>query len=361
MDTVREHESNDMSTDSDVMTEEDIQWNAHFCKTPDRKHVNKLLDYSEDSFSKEFSNQLHVQPDWEEAVHGWSRCAPMVCLFQLQKKCKKAKTGDNGYHCLLCIDVKLSQNAEPDQTAGSESSEANGSSAEEHEDKGFPFLTTYQRRPLSAISCASTGRDNLKDKEKVADAFQETSLSLAIINLVEQCPLDKGKESLENFIILPPVKGLRYPWSGLTRGSLASCSFSTADSLTAENGSYGTPATEEMCAEGEEATQHTPVVTKVSEDSFGNLISQYRPCQFSKKLLSAFSIGIPKRCITSCDESLPQCLVGGKVKSDGQLRLPTKINFGHRTKGTEPSLPALLGTRVPILSASHRMIYPPNV
>ncbi|KAJ8339350.1 hypothetical protein SKAU_G00361360 [Synaphobranchus kaupii] len=80
-------ESNSATADANNgTTEDDTRWKALICKTLDRKHVNKLLDHSDASFSKDFSNQLHVQSGWEEAVQGWSRCAPMFCLFQFQKK-----------------------------------------------------------------------------------------------------------------------------------------------------------------------------------------------------------------------------------------------------------------------------------
>ncbi|KAG5834325.1 hypothetical protein ANANG_G00260340 [Anguilla anguilla] len=366
----REESNSVTPDDNNGVTEDDTQWKALICRTLDRKHVNRLIDHSDASFSKEFSSQLHVESGWEEAVQGWSRCAPMFCLFQLQKKCKKARTGDNDYHCLLCIDVKLSQNAEPDFAASSESSEANCCLAEARENKGIAVPTKYQRRPStspSAICCPNTELHGHKAREKatsqaefgdkMTNAFEETMSRLAT-NVPEQRPLDKGKEVMENLIVFPPA---HFPWRtvGLTVRSMGTCSLTTTDSLTAENGSYGIPATVEMCDEGEEAIPASRMDMKISEDNYGRLTPKYRSCHSSKNLLSAFSIGIPRRYVTSSD-ALPHAasLLGRKAKYDNQHRIPTKSRQGHRTTQTEPCLPVLLGTRVPILSASHRILYP---
>lgn len=62
-------ESNSVTPDDDNgVTEDDTHWKALICRTLDRKHVNRLIDHSDASFSREFSSQLHVESGWEEAV-----------------------------------------------------------------------------------------------------------------------------------------------------------------------------------------------------------------------------------------------------------------------------------------------------
>ncbi|XP_068437957.1 uncharacterized protein C16orf46 homolog [Clinocottus analis] len=65
-------------------------------RTPGRRHVNVLLDMSEEDFMKEMEpHEYHCYSGWEEAVHGWARVAPLSCILLTQKRDKKSKHADN--------------------------------------------------------------------------------------------------------------------------------------------------------------------------------------------------------------------------------------------------------------------------
>ncbi|KAL6478767.1 hypothetical protein MHYP_G00122000 [Metynnis hypsauchen] len=88
-------------------TLEDLEWND--CKSLDRKHVNVLLDISEEHTLQEQDPYMAQSQGWKEAIKGWGRSAPLACLFQAQRKGRKVKPDVIDSHCLLCADLKLSE------------------------------------------------------------------------------------------------------------------------------------------------------------------------------------------------------------------------------------------------------------
>ncbi|KAJ8287007.1 hypothetical protein GJAV_G00045940 [Gymnothorax javanicus] len=332
----------------------------------DRKHVDNLLEHSDASFSDEFSNEQHVASGWEEAVQGWRRCDPMFCIFQSQKKCKKAKAADNGYHCLLCIDVKLSQDPECDLPASSVSLGANCILAQVHGDKCFAVPTKY-RRPSSspsAICCPSSelhGRSGLGNaagyaeyRDEKTNEFQE--MSDLVIQMPEQCPVVKEKEVTENVNALPPMQGSSLPRGRmeLACSSVGASSLGSTESLTAENGSYSVPTTLEMCDEGKEATAGCRMGTKVSKDNNERLNDGRLP--HARKDSLSLRVGIPERRATS-SAALPReaSLTGRKVKNVNQQRTSNKTHPSYGAGRAESNLPVVCGTRVPILQRFERL------
>ncbi|KAG8001497.1 hypothetical protein GBF38_007183 [Nibea albiflora] len=55
-------------------------------RTADRRHVEALLDFSEEDFLKELEPyEDHCYSGWDEAVQGWARVAPLSCILLTPK------------------------------------------------------------------------------------------------------------------------------------------------------------------------------------------------------------------------------------------------------------------------------------
>ncbi|XP_038556706.1 uncharacterized protein si:ch73-103b9.2 [Micropterus salmoides] len=65
---------------------------AQLYKTPERRHVDTLLDISEQDFLTELEPyEYHCYSGWEEAVQGWARVAPLSCILLTERKYRKPK------------------------------------------------------------------------------------------------------------------------------------------------------------------------------------------------------------------------------------------------------------------------------
>ncbi|KAK9542668.1 hypothetical protein VZT92_000509 [Zoarces viviparus] len=65
-------------------------------QTPERRHVDILLDISEEDFMKELEpHEYKCYSGWEDAVHGWARVAPLSCILLTQERYKKPKHADH--------------------------------------------------------------------------------------------------------------------------------------------------------------------------------------------------------------------------------------------------------------------------
>ncbi|XP_054892478.1 uncharacterized protein C16orf46 homolog isoform X2 [Poeciliopsis prolifica] len=63
---------------------------------PERKHVDALLDISEQSFMRDLEpHEWHCYPGWEHAVHGWGRVSPLCCVMMSQKETAKHKESES--------------------------------------------------------------------------------------------------------------------------------------------------------------------------------------------------------------------------------------------------------------------------
>ncbi|XP_034385191.1 uncharacterized protein si:ch73-103b9.2 [Cyclopterus lumpus] len=79
-------------SEEQLPTQEEAVWE----QTPERRHVDVLLDLSEEDFMKELEpHKYHCYSGWEEAVHGWARVSPLSCILLTQKGDKKSKPADN--------------------------------------------------------------------------------------------------------------------------------------------------------------------------------------------------------------------------------------------------------------------------
>ncbi|XP_041840339.1 uncharacterized protein LOC121639239 [Melanotaenia boesemani] len=65
---------------------------AQLYKTPERRHVDDLLDVSEETFVKELEPyEYHCYSQWEDAVWGWAKVAPLSCILMSQNIHRKPK------------------------------------------------------------------------------------------------------------------------------------------------------------------------------------------------------------------------------------------------------------------------------
>ncbi|KAL3065370.1 hypothetical protein OYC64_015526 [Pagothenia borchgrevinki] len=77
-------------------------------QTPERRHVDALLDLSEEVFMNELEpHEYHCYPGWEEAVHGWARVAPLSCILLNQKIYKKPKPKETETLTPLYVDPTI--------------------------------------------------------------------------------------------------------------------------------------------------------------------------------------------------------------------------------------------------------------
>ncbi|XP_007549988.1 uncharacterized protein LOC103136607 isoform X1 [Poecilia formosa] len=69
---------------------EDLE--SKLLEMPERKHIDALLDISEQSFMRDLEpHEWHCYPGWEHAVHGWDRVSPLCCVMMNQKGQDMAK------------------------------------------------------------------------------------------------------------------------------------------------------------------------------------------------------------------------------------------------------------------------------
>ncbi|KAG9338047.1 hypothetical protein JZ751_027211, partial [Albula glossodonta] len=276
-------------SDEDDSTEEEVKR-----KTPDRSHVDSLLDISEASTANESRYEVYVKSAWEEAK------------------------------------------PEDDHRADLESSAANYILAE---DKTTPFPKMHLERSSRSPSTDPGSKTELhgsKDKEKagvptVSDNKEterakqpvprEALSKLAYIKFAMQCPLEKEKG------IMKRLGGIQTLGAGRVEGT-------------------------EILPDADRATI-------VPQDSCLSLtIKSYRS-PIRKKLLPEFTISMPKRCgspVRSLHNSASQAAHHRRIKSDTPIKQALIINSqGDNWRRTQPRIPAILGTRLPLVTAPSRI------
>ncbi|XP_036441166.1 uncharacterized protein C16orf46 homolog [Colossoma macropomum] len=343
---------------------EDLEWND--CKSPDRKHVNVLLDISEEYTLKEQDPYESQSQGWEEAIKGWGRSAPLACLFQAQRKGRKVKPEVIDSHCLLCADLKDLKLSELPDCAGT-SSESSCVIAEESLKSTIPAsLELLKRAPSNSSS--SSSEEESSDFSKGEQCIHNKPLPYHL-QPNAQCPFLKdrgaGKVALiGSLLVLPPVKP---PTPANSRSSILLKRREARDMCPAEEeinsvavcGTTG-PVTvgEKVGTDGDrEKAVVIPYCSSAVDICQGSLTSKHEPGQHQYHLLS---IAVSKKA-----HLLPQAtsLLGRNLRQDELTRSPLRHNSGHRPylgfkaksmKKAEPELPMLLGTRVAIPVSAQR-------
>ncbi|XP_033898087.2 uncharacterized protein C16orf46 homolog [Acipenser ruthenus] len=383
----------------------------------DRKCVDALLDFSEElSRRDEDPFECYIHSGWGDVTQGWGMSSPFAC-FQIQKKNRKSKQADTGYHCLLCLAAvqQLSeQNSPKGASAALESSKPACRSADNALTESPLAPVIYRSRSCTA-STPIRGNSSLKansmnqllsiqakeqsqlckgkSEDAEASAPEETANNLNDKLVRCQSTKETGRSEalvINSFAVLPPVKPAspsyqRRPSSA--KKSEIIVSPSTANNRTTSSRSDRTPKAEErkddtpgtqkdlnQPQDGEiSVASLMPRAPAQSEPGLWHWQSPYIP---SKQLLTAYRIHTAKK--TEASFSTTVILHGRGTRSSGrnlkQEDLSTvtfnkngqnhKLLFGLKPiniiRGTDPpsqqTLPVLSGTRVPIPVSSHRLL-----
>lgn len=403
-----------MNLEVDAKTEKDEEMELN---ESDRKCVDALLDFSEElSRRDEDPFECYVHSGWGDVTQGWGMSSPFAC-FQIQKKNRKSKQADTGYHCLLCLDAvqQLSeQNSPKGASAALESSKPACRSADSALTES-PLAPVIYRSRSYTTSTPIRGNSSLKansmnqllsiqakeqsqlckgkSEDAEASAPEETANNLNDKLVRCQSTKETGRSEalvINSFAVLPPVKPAspsyqRRPSSA--KKSEIIVSPSTANNRTTSSRSDRTPKAEErkddtpgtqkdlnQPQDGEiSVASLMPRAPAQSEPGLWHWQSPYIP---SKQLLTAYRIHTAKK--TEASFSMTVILHGRGTQSSGrnlkQEDLSTvtfnkngqnhKLLFGLKPKniirGTDPpsqqALPVLSGTRVTIPVSSHRLL-----
>ncbi|KAK2920271.1 uncharacterized protein si:ch73-103b9.2 [Channa argus] len=96
-------------SDRELPTQEDAAVEQPYYSAAERRHVDALLDISEEDFLKELEpHEYHCYSGWEEAVRGWARVAPLSCILLTLKKQRKLKPKEADNQTPLSVDQRLS-------------------------------------------------------------------------------------------------------------------------------------------------------------------------------------------------------------------------------------------------------------
>ncbi|XP_030650073.1 uncharacterized protein C16orf46 homolog [Chanos chanos] len=352
---------------SQMLLDTGCDW--QFCQSLDRVHVLALLDISEGStFQEHDIYEFQPQTDWEEAIQGWAQSPPLACLFQTQSKGKKIKPEDSDYHCLLCVDLKISD------LSGSDCTQNSPESCDDTAEEAPRNVCAETEFPIAfSVPQRNTKQSMFRNKLLPgSELFLKSKTASGSNHHTDQFPLLKDRGAgkvllmISSFSVLPPVKaslprGQRSP-TPLRRGDA-----SRETDEVALAGSAGPDMVERAgCLDREEASRAEAVPHVCSADQ-GSLTSSFLKSQRSQHLLSAFSMALPKQCevpFSSVTDTLPQamCPLGRHLRQDTCTKAnPSSYRFPFSLKSknvrqAKPQLPVLFGTRVAIPVSSQRVL-----
>ncbi|KAM8894658.1 uncharacterized protein C16orf46 homolog isoform 2-T2 [Spinachia spinachia] len=260
-------------------------------QTPERRHVDILLDISEEDFIKEMEpHEYHCYSGLEEAVRGWARAAPLSCILLTQKSCKKTKQADNPMPS--CADPTTPD--ANDSTCIAENSLKKSLALNQH--AGYSGNTVLAALQWEASEWTvfnsmqkSTSRRPLREKVQREEALRLTSAQAPHFrSKYSDSSAAKSQKHRPNMVVpiknvpfLPPIT-LPPPQLHKASGKKAPEGASTGQNIfTAKSGTRA--AGTDHVADPELPT-YSAVVT-----------SKYWPCQHNPDLFSAASVSVPKR------------------------------------------------------------------
>ncbi|XP_051236485.1 uncharacterized protein C16orf46 homolog [Dicentrarchus labrax] len=288
--------------DKELRTQEDAVREQPY-KTAERRHVDALLDISEEDFFKELEpHEYHCYSGCEEVVRGWARVAPLSCILLTQKRYKKPK------HKEADSAITLS----PDPTIPNADNSA--SIAEHHcesrvgANKSFKKSTPSNQHEGTWSNTTVAALHKAASEWPVLNAMQKTTSKLSLEEKIEEegmlretslqnrptKPQKHGHRPnnavvpIKNFTFLPPIKS---PHLNPQRVAGQLCSSKKApEEETIEDNSFMFDK-----KSGMKGTRVDPVVNLELPTSTAGLTSRYRTCQHNPHLFSAVSVSIPKR------------------------------------------------------------------
>ncbi|KAK1784959.1 hypothetical protein P4O66_018391 [Electrophorus voltai] len=363
------------------------QRDGRFYRAPDRECVDALLDISEE---EQQAYESQTQSGWEEAMQGWGQSSPLACLFQAHSKGTTVKSDVIDSHCVLCADLKhlkLSEILGPERSGTSV--ELSCETAEE------PLSTTPEllKRAPSNISSCSSPEEEKSDFYFVQERNKSDSLEDELLFEGEPCinnqtlphppqhntqwPFlkDEGVEKIaliSPLIVLPPVKesAQAKPKSPglLNKREVSDLHQAKGEAEKAALCGTSGPVIfgEKVDVDGE---LDSPYSSSTLDARQGSLTFKQRLAQHQYHLLSTLSTTVSKRhqpFSTMADPiARATSLLGRNLKQYELTKSALKhtsghrLHFGFRSKNlrrTEPELPMLLGTRVPIPVSTQRLL-----
>ncbi|KAL6113193.1 uncharacterized protein ACO6RY_11533 [Pungitius sinensis] len=270
-------------------------------QTPGRRHVDVLLDISEEDFIKEMEpHEYHCYSGLEEAVCGWGRVAPLSCILLTQKTCKKTKQADKPMppcvepttpdadssawiaetRCESHVDPHNSfkKSLAPNQHEGSSGSTV--LAALQMDASEWPVFNSIQK---------TTSKLPLKEKMEREEALRATS---AQAHHFHSKYSDNGAARPQKHrpIMVVPIKNVTFlPPITLPPPNLQKASGKKAK----EGGSMGENVFFAKSGTRAAGVDHVADPELLTYSSV--LTSKYRPCQHNPDLFSAASVSVPKR------------------------------------------------------------------
>ncbi|KAI3377841.1 hypothetical protein L3Q82_008978 [Scortum barcoo] len=322
-------------------------------ETPERRHVDLLLDLSEeDSVKEQEPHEYHCYSGWDEAVRGWARVAPLSCILLTQKRDSKPKHKETENPTPSCVDPAVPN------TGSSATVAEHPSDSRVNRSKSFKKSTPLNQHAGSCSSTTVVALQKGTSERHIPSAVPKITSDFLLEEKIEKegmltthhlsskCPVSENRPTkppkhshrpsntvvpIKNFTFLPPIES---PHLNPQRGSGQICSGKTAPE--GEN-------TEEACFVFDKksvarGTRADPVANPELAAYAAALTSKYRTCQHNPDLFSAVSRSIPKRyqvtvsskpdtvhCTTfSMGKSLTQALQSGTATSTQAHIHPSK-------------------------------------
>ncbi|KAE8297125.1 hypothetical protein D5F01_LYC03740 [Larimichthys crocea] len=187
-------------------------------RTADRRHVEALLDISEEDFLKELEPyEDHCYSGWDEAVQGWARVAPLSCILLTQKTetYKKPKNKEFEKQTLLSVDPTI-PNADISTNNAENRCESRMGVSRNNVKKSMAFnqhLGSWNNTAVAALQ-----RDVLDALQKTSSALLEERIEEEVtlrVTPLQNRPTKLQKHShrpsnsvvpIKNFTFLPPIK-----------------------------------------------------------------------------------------------------------------------------------------------------------
>ncbi|XP_032369161.1 uncharacterized protein C16orf46 homolog isoform X2 [Etheostoma spectabile] len=260
-------------SDNNLPTQEDPVGD----QTKERRHVDSLLDISEeDSMKEQEPYEYHCYSGWEEAVHGWARVAPLSCILLTQKRFRKPMHKEADNPSPLSVD--------PTNPDGDSSASIGQHCCESH----VPVFNAMQKITSNLL------------KEKIGEEgmLRETPLQPHYLpsKYSENRPTKPEKHRhrpnntmvpIKNFTFLPPIKS-----PNLSRQKVIQlCSGKMAPE--------GEPIEENDFMfdkkSGTRGRRVDPITNPELPMYSTALTSKYQACQRNLHLFSAVRVSIPKR------------------------------------------------------------------
>ncbi|XP_071344525.1 uncharacterized protein C16orf46 homolog [Trachinotus anak] len=289
-------------SDEELPTQEDAVEEEPY-RTPERRHVDVLLDISEEESLKELEPyEYHCYSGLEEAVRGWARVAPLSCILLTQKRYRK------GNH-------KEANNPTPESVDPALPNADRSPSCESHADshnnfkKSMPSnqrVGSWSNNALAALQPdamqKTTSHPLLEEKKGEKGMLRETPVQPH--HLSSKCSVSENRSTkpqrashshrpnntvvpIKNFTFLPPIKSphLNPKVSGqLCSGKKAS------EGETFEENCFILDKKSETSG-----IRVDPAVNTELPNYSAALPSTYRTCQRNPHLFTAVSVSIPKR------------------------------------------------------------------